>query len=102
MVCLNRGAARGTVGTVCTVSDFSHQILFMVSQGKYLLSFKNIFENFYIAQKMYPLRDVKDLWVGGVGKPLPFARSKVVLLLTGDSNICKYCEILTFTFLVLH
>ena len=66
MVCLNRGAARGTVGTVCTVSDFSHQILFMVSQGKYLLSFKNIFENFYIAQKMYPLRDVKDLLMGGV------------------------------------
>ena len=36
-------------------------------QEKYLLSFKNILENFHIEEKMYHFREVKDLWVGGVG-----------------------------------
>ena len=62
-----RGVAWVTVSTVCTVPDFSHQMLFMGSQEKYLLSFKNIFENFCVEEKMYPFREVKDLWVGDVG-----------------------------------
>ena len=54
----------------------SHQILFMGSQGKYLLSFKNEFENLYFEEKMYPFREVKDSWVRGVGEPLPLRTFK--------------------------
>ena len=51
----SRGAAQGTVSTVCIVPDFSHQMLFIDSKGKYLLSFKNIFDNVNIEEKLYPV-----------------------------------------------
>ena len=61
----------------------------MGSQEKYLLSFKNTFENSYMEEKMFPFREIKDLWVGGASLPLPFSTLKFALPLK-DSNICKY------------
>ena len=51
-----RGAARGTVGTVCTVPDFSHQMLLLGSlvKGYIFLNIKKFLKNVHIEAKMYP------------------------------------------------
>ena len=64
---MTRGAEQGTVGAVCTILDFLHQVLFIGSQRKYAWKRQNpqnTFENVYSGVRIFLIREVEDLFVG--------------------------------------